>query len=98
MWNAFTEISSRDLTKKKKKKKKTIKKRDLWFFLALFAKLLVQVLCAGARDTLFWCGVAGDRLHGLVTTELLVPYFYKIVRHNLYEVCLVDCASVKRRG
>ena len=62
--HSFTEISSRDLTKlkKKKKKKKTIKKRDLWLFLALFAKLLVQVLCAGARDTLFWCGVAGDRL------------------------------------
>ena len=38
--HSFTEISSRDLTKKKKK---TIKKRDLWFFLMLFAKLLVQV-------------------------------------------------------
>ena len=58
----------------------------------------VTCACAGARDTLFWCGVAGDRLHGLVTTELLVPYFYKIVRHNLYEVCLVDCASKKRPG
>ena len=61
----FTEISSRDLTKKK-----TIKKRDLWFFLMLFAKLLVQVLCAGARDTLLGCGVPGD-----YTDWLLLSYW-----------------------
>ena len=55
----------------------------------LFVKLLVQVLCAGARDTLFWrvglLSVVNMRVHSVaVPTQSCVEYNQQAVCHKMY--------------
>ena len=63
----------------------------------------MQVLCAAARDTLFWSGVAGDRLQLWDTTKLLVSTATKLYvnTYHFSEVdprCLVNCTSKNALG
>ena len=52
--------------------------RDLWSFLVLFVKILVQVLCVGARDTLFGAELLVTDYTVLDTTALLVSTSTKL--------------------